>query len=213
METIENYLDKTESATKKIFEGIDDYINILRESRSPVFVSGILDDEERKKEYEKWATEHEEEIKAFLDAQNKYVDESFAMSTLCSSLLQIAAMGIQKYSKNTEVAEGFSSLIKEGSKPAKFCIGRLERDIPIGLIIYAGRNQFNHLDDKLRELNTSIFEKLCQIESFSNKGTFYRDPAFDLNNEMLVSYASNITSLLGWRSYDNYYNDVRDMFL
>ena len=214
MESIEDYLNKTESAVKKIFEGIDEYLDILRESRSPVFVSGTLEIDDWKKEHEKWARDHEEEIKASIDAQNRFVDESFAMSTLCSSMLQIAAMGIQKYSVNTEVPEAFTGLIRENAKPVKFCIGRFERDIPIGLIVYAGRNQFNHLDDdSLREPNLSIFEKLCAVESSTNKGVFYRDPAFDLTNENLISYASNITGLLGWRTYENFYSDMRNMLI
>ena len=95
---------------------------------------------------------------------------------------------------------------------ATFCVGRHVRNIPIGLIVYAGRNQFNHWDEEcLREPNQFIFEKLCVIESITKKGTFYRDPAFDLATQSLLSYADNIRSILKWNDYDAYSNDMRDM--
>jgi hypothetical protein len=102
-------------------------------------------------------------------------------------------------------------VIQEGSKPAKFCVGRLHRDIPIGLIVYAGRNQANHIDERLREPNITIFEKLCLVESFSDKGSWYRDPAFDLENDRIVNYACNITAILEWRNNESYFEDMRRM--
>jgi hypothetical protein len=213
MDSIKEYLSKTESASKILFGGIDSYLDILRETPSPVFVPGSFEEEGWKKEDEKWQCKNKEEIRVSIEAQNRFVDEFFAMSTLCSSLLQIAAMAIQKYSTNSDVPDNFAEVIKTASKPAKFCVGRLKRGIPIGLIIYAGRNQFNHLDeDKLREPNTTIFEKLSQIEDLSNKGAHYKDPAFDLNNALLASYASNIIIILGWHSYEDYSKDILGLF-
>jgi hypothetical protein len=210
MDTIADYLSKTESATRKLFDGVAEYIDILKKAHAPVFLSSTLDAEEREKEFETWVENNKDEIRKSFEAQNCFVDESFAMAALCGSILQLSAMAIQKYSKNTGVSAGLEDLMAAGSKPAKFCMGRLERGIPIGLIIYAGRNQFNHFDDEqLLEPSKTIFERLCEIESFENKGTFYRDPAFDLTNDRVVNFASNITALLGWRSYDDYSNDMR----
>ncbi|MDT7043017.1 hypothetical protein [Candidatus Nitronereus thalassa] len=212
MDTIEDYLSKTESATIKLFEGIQSYINILKDAHSPAFAFYESEEEKIQKEYREWEKLNRGKIENAIAAQEKFVDESFALATLCGTVLQLAAMGIQKYSKNTDIIPEFKGIIKPGTKPVKFCVGRSERDLPIGLIIYAGRNQYNHLDGRnLNPINTAIFKKLSQIESFNNKGTFYTDQAFDLKNELIVNYSDNITALLGWRAYDSYLADMRSM--
>jgi|GEM_PF-4735323 len=92
MNTIEDYLNKTESATKNLIEGINSYFEILREVQLPIFIS------ESDKSYEQWGLDHREKIDESLRAQRDYHDEVFAMATMCGALLQIASMGIQKYS-------------------------------------------------------------------------------------------------------------------
>jgi hypothetical protein len=212
MNSIEDYLSSTKSAATTLIVGIQGYIAILEETGFPFFTSFTIDVSAREKEYEEWREENIDRIEASLAAQDRFVDESFAMASLSGSLLQLAAMGIQKYSGNTSTAHCFEKVIRERTNPAKFCIGRIERGVPIGLIVYAGRNQFNHLnEDELREPNLFIFEQLSKIESYQNKGTFYRDPAFDLQNDIVENYATNITSALGWNNYGAYEKDMLDM--
>ena len=208
MNTLDEYLVKTESAAKKLFEGINDYLSILRDTQMPIFVSSTLDQEESMSEFVAWEKEHSDEIKKSIDAQDKFIDEIFAMSSLQGAILQIASMAIQKYSNNTSVHPEFTGLIKsKGYK--KFCIGRTVRDVPIGLVILAGRNQYNHLDeDSLREPNVSIFNKLADINVNGHK---YTDPAFDLSNPQIINYAENICGLLEWYSYDSYVADLNGM--
>ncbi|MCK4577680.1 MAG: hypothetical protein KAU50_02745 [Candidatus Marinimicrobia bacterium] len=189
METFQEYLQKTESAAKILFQGIDEYVRII--DTVPLDDVGIT---------EEWRT-----------AERRFLNESFAIATLCGAVLQLAYMAIMQYSNSGNIPEQFVDLIKKKPKPKKFCIGReIESAIPIGLIIYAGRNQAAHYDDSnLCDLNKSIFENLC--ERTSRSGKKYRDPAFDLNNGITVIFAANITSLLGWRSYDAYLQDILDM--
>lgn len=47
MQTAIEYLDKTESAMRKLFEGIDSYFAPLRRSQSLAFESSTADDKER----------------------------------------------------------------------------------------------------------------------------------------------------------------------
>lgn len=42
-------------------------------------------------------------------------------------------------------------------------------------------------------------------------GWIMRDPAFDLGNLRLVSFAHNITALIGWRSFDDYQRALREL--
>jgi hypothetical protein len=230
MNSGEEYLKRTESAVIKIFEGIESYIQILRNSKPPIYLGNAGDTVNRRPEYEKWIAANQDGIQASLQAQRDFSAESFALATLCGSLLQIAAMGIQWFSENEEIPENLPkslcSLLKPKSKITKFCVGRKVRSVPIGLVIYAGRNQFNHMDDdELREPNVTIFELLAknytgttdkpiEITTLSAEQAeaitpqFPKDPAFDLKNGILINFASNITALLEWRNYESYYSDM-----
>ena len=187
MDTLEEYLQKTETAAQTLFEAIDKYIKII--NSFPPHAVGIS---------EEWR-----------EAENQFLYESFAMATLCGAVLQLAYMAIKQYSNNGSVPERFSALIKTHPPAKKFCIGREIQSVPIGLIIYAGRNQAMHYDDNnLKEINRSIFENLCKRTS--RRGKEYRDPAYDLRNGITVNFAGNISYLLGWRSYDAYLDDMRN---
>lgn len=209
MQTPAEYLNKTESAVRKLFEGIDSYTSILRRHPTSAFVTSYTDEADFQAQYEAWAKENEDVIKASLEAQREYVAESFAQSTLCGAVLQVAAKALECYSKNTVIPAEWASLIKTTSKAAPFCTGRLVRSVPLGLVIHAARNQHTHFDDvDLREPNLAVFERLAMNHGIKADKPF-RDPAFDLRNTGLVSYASNCTALIGWRSYDAYEKDMR----
>lgn len=212
METIKDYLAKTESAARKLFEGIDYYIQILENVETPIFVCNHVDDATFKKKLEAWSQKNEQLINEHVAAQNKFVDEMFAESTLCGAVLQIAATGIKKFSKNTEIPEKFQS-IKNIQYAKKYCIGRIVNNVPIGLIIYAGRNQYNHFTDGLlREPSRSIFNKIAYVEPSCFVKEAYLEPGLNIENEGIENYSSNITHLLGWRNYQSYGNDMLNLF-
>ena len=224
LNSLEEYLNRTESAVRKLFDGIDSYIKILRNSPKPIFTyrssSADIETDQKSREqaYENWKSSNEEEIKSSLRAQRDFWEESFALATLCGSVLQIAAMGIQWFSLNQEIPEDLpeelqSLLTKSKNKLAKFCIGRRVRTVPIGLVIYAGRNQYNHMDDEnLSPLNTTIFNLIgCSYQSAIEQSS--KDPAFDLDNAVLINFSSNITALLEWRNYESYYTDMHSLIV
>ena len=188
MDTLEEYLQQTETAAQILFEGIDKYLETIKSV--PLSDVGTT---------AKWSA-----------AQKQYIYESFAMATLCGAVLQLAYMAIKQYSNNSSVPDRFNALINRGSLAKKFCIGREKHSVPIGLIIYAGRNQAAHYDDiELREPNKSIFEKLCKRTS--KGGREFRDPALDLNNGSTINFAGNITYILDWCDYDAYQQDMRNL--
>ena len=221
MKTPQEYLQRTESASRILFEGIVSYTLILRESPPPVFVhscDGHAESEEqiqkREKAYADWESTQDEAIQISREAQRKFVAESFALGVLCGSVLQIAYMGIQLFPRDDQVSsdlpEAFEKCITDTTK--KICIGRISDFIPIGLIIYAGRNQYNHIDDKgnLRNLNRAVFNHLAgRYDHLFDKP--YKDPPFDLESPRLTNYAHNITGLLGWRDYESYEKDMREL--
>jgi hypothetical protein len=217
MESAEEYLKQTESAVTKIIEGIDSYLKILRDSPPPIYVGNSGDTLNQRPIYKDWVAANRVPIQSSLKAQREFSAESFALATLCGSLLQIAAMGIQWFSENEDISEDLPkdlrSLLMKSKKLIKFCIGRRVRSLPIGLIIYAGRNQYNHMDDeKLSELNTTIFNLLAYSYDGATEQS-PKNPAFDLKNEVLTNFSSNITALLEWRSYELYYKDMNSLIV
>lgn len=205
--TIHYYLKKTESAMLKLFEGISSYIEILN-NPDAAFVTSYTDDADLQSQYEVWCCENS--IAKAREAEKKFVTESFALSVLCGSVLQVAEKAIELFSKNKSVAENFGSVIKESNKNVKFCCGRLIRGVPLGLIIYAGRNQHTHFDDyPLREPNKTVFELLAKNHDFGPN--ILVDPAFDLTDSRGGSFANNITAIIGWRSYSAYEKDMKNI--
>jgi len=215
MNSPEEYLNRTESAVTKLFDGIDLYLKILRDAPPPIYIGNAGDTLNQKPSYKNWVAANRDAIQSSFKVQREFSAESFALATLCGSLLQISAMGIQWFSENEEIPsdlpEALDSLIKPKSKLVKFCIGRKVRSLPIGLIIYAGRNQFNHMDDEeLREPNKTIFNLLAgNYVGSTDKSP--RDPAFDLENELLINFSSNVRLLLEWRNYESYHLDMKSL--
>jgi hypothetical protein len=167
MDSAEEYLEKTKSAVTKILEGIDSYLKILSEP-PPVYEGNDGDTLKERPAHTKWMAVNKPAMQSSFKEERKFSAERFALATLCGSLLQIAYMGIQWFSESKELPEDLPEALrllitpKTKNKLAKFCIGRRVRKVPIGLVIYAGRNQFNHMDgEKLSDLNTTIFDLLA----------------------------------------------------
>lgn len=212
MQTAAEYLDKTRSAAAKLFEGIDTYLSLLRQ-HSTTFVTSYTSQEDLQSQYDAWYKANRANIKTELEAQKQYLGESFAQATLCGSILQLAAKAIECYSKNTEIPKDWESLIKPGTKPVPFCTGKLVRGVPLGLVIYAGRNQHVHFEDQtLREPNVEVFRRLAMNHGYGRVSTEpVVDPAFHLGTESIDSFANNITALIGWRSVEAYEADMRTL--
>ena len=88
METAAEYLDKTESAVKILFDGIDAYFEVLR--NEPSGVRSHSQGEVPLHENGQRIAENPEKLQAF-KAQRSFVAEYFALATLRGGVLQIAA--------------------------------------------------------------------------------------------------------------------------
>src|SRR5690606_23542809 len=69
VETAADYLKRTESAARKLFEGIESYLERLQRAVPPVFVSSGANRQQADVELEAWKKRHDAEIKASLAAQ------------------------------------------------------------------------------------------------------------------------------------------------
>lgn len=204
MNTGREYLRKTESAVQTLFKGIDTYVALLRGHSDAVFVTSYTNYADLQLQFDAWAEKNQEALARQRAAVTRYSDEVFAQAALCGSVLQIAAKGLSIYSDNATVPKEWKSVVSKSM--ARYCIGRSLRGVPLGLVIYAARNQHTHYeDDELREPGPAVFESLAVNHGYSSAE---RDPSFDLNNKAIDSFANNVTGLMGWRSYEAYLADM-----
>ncbi len=209
MQSATEYLSRTESAVRLLFTGVDSYMGLLRDATGVVFVTGEPYGPKQDAEFEAWKTQNAHRLVAAREAERRFLAESFALNTLCGSILQVADKALELYSSNQSIPSGLPSTLKPYH--AKFCVGRTIRTLPLGLIVHAARNQHAHFNENsLREPGKSVFHQLATAHGYGG-GREFVDPAFDLNNQNLLSCASNVTSLVGWRSYDTYLADMRSM--
>lgn len=95
MQSFSVYASSTETAVRKLFEGIASYTDVLRAVRGTTFVSGQLDREKFDAEYQAWAKRHKRRLEKSFAAQREFSEQSFAMATLCGAVLQVAAKAIE----------------------------------------------------------------------------------------------------------------------
>jgi hypothetical protein len=206
MEPYRKYFVDTEHAMMSLFEILNFYLKILHENEIPIFLSETSDVNLRTKEYERWVAQNRKKFSLALEKEKEYFGHSVSKSTICGSILQIAFMAILQFSTNKKVPKQLLEIINVESKATKFCIGENIRGVPKGLIIYAGRNQYNHMDDETFNYSTTyVFERLADFNSQKK----IKDPAFQLSDPKIKNYASNIVAILGWKDYESY---IVDMF-
>ncbi len=213
MKQIQDYILKTKSAVQRLYEAYYSYYELMEVPERPVFTFwGEPDSEENKIAYEKWQKENQEILQERHKRDNEFAFEYFARSTLCGSILQFAYNGIKLFSSNSMIPNDFQEVIRPKSIAAKFCVGKLIDNIPIGLIVFAGRNQAMHYDDdNLKEPSKTVFNKLANWYSPTFKKWFV-SPYFDLNDKNLIHYAENILYKLEWLNYNMYEKDLMQLF-
>lgn len=117
-------------------------------------------------------------------------------------------MGIKSFSKNSRIHPSFNDVISTGTIAQKFCVGKEIKGVPIGLIIYAARNQYNHMDEEqYNKQTTSVFDELARYEMTDN----IKHPAFDLKNPDIINYSHNVLALLSWNKYESYLSDMQKL--
>jgi hypothetical protein len=81
--------------------------------------------------------------------------------------------------------------------PIRFCLGREIGDLPMGIVIYAARNQYVHWqDERLSVLNEVVFNHLNSIWP-----ELPNDHSFDIYGKRRI-YAYTVVWALGWTDSD-----------
>jgi hypothetical protein len=193
----QDYLNNTGVAVCYFIDGLHSYDSVRAPSIMPfIDETGMV---------KMTKTENE----AFLDAYAKFFDLEFARATLAGSLLQVAYNCLKQYSPGFEDADLCTKFSVKGGTPAeKFCLGRQVHGIPIGLLIYAGRIQYNHWEDGLPDnpVAKAVFQELVRA--------YYDDTSFDMAYELDYPSPRPVSHYivqleLNWHTYDDYISDMR----
>jgi len=206
------YIKETEHALRQLFDGVAYYRHLLQEIKHPMFITDapIGDKDTHKAEFSRWYKENKHDIQNTHKKSREYFGLSFSNATLCGSILQIASMGIELFSLNDEIPDTCKPIVKPGQKAVKYCVGRIVRGLPLGIVIYAARNQYNHWDEpNPHQITQKVFDTLALGHGYGS----VRDPAFDLSNPILKIYSHNVLGLLEWKSYDLYLNDMKTFII
>lgn len=168
MQAAKEYISQSRKAVEQLIDSINYYDKILNEG---VIVSPFFADHGTDEPYLNWLSENQDLINKAKEKLKSYVGSDFSREALSGALLQIVYQGIKLYQEPVkseiiprEIKEGLNNNINDIKK----CwFGRIETDweFPIGAIVYATRNQFNHFEEaKLKNKFTSFV-----IERISNK--------------------------------------------
>lgn len=197
METLDDYFINTDYAIKSLFDMLAEY----EKNRFTNVLNFILDVHNKKVQLEN--------VKSYKNEINSIV---FSKNVIAGSILQIAYMAIKLYSKN-KIKNSFLSdnerYVNENKSlykfredktfefNIKFCVGREIESMPIGLIIYAARNQFNHMDKRIMDLG-ELTNKLVLDHLFKNYSQKIND--FDLNiyGDDITLVSHSVLDVLGW---------------
>ena len=180
------------------FNLIESYLDLLRYPKRP----GYKSEEQRKK--------LEPTINERLRRDDEYVENLYSKRFLAGSIIQFAFAGIERFSSPKKIPDNYKTIPKI-KNAAKFIIGREIDEIHIGLIIYIGRNQWaHHWDKELREPNISLFNKLANWYSPTYK-KYFVNSFYDLTNESVEIFASNLLYLLGWQKFEDFEKDMSEM--
>lgn len=200
MESAENYLSTTEPAIQHMFMALEMYRQLtprpsLREYKNDDGVIRLT----------------QGQAKNYLDAEIDSMSLDIAKSTLCGAIVQVAYSGIKQFSTNTDVPRNCQEYdISPKSAKAKFCVGRKVHELPIGLIIYAARIQYNHWEDGTPSNPTakSVFRHLLSVRL----DDMWHDMVYELDwpgTRPVTHYVLELE--LKWNKYKDYISDMKQI--
>ena len=156
-----------------------------------------------------WAERSKSQTRAEFDQRHtEFEANDIAREVIAGSILQLAYMGLKQHSlpwpkspeavafengMNDIIAQLRKPRVEEFSLPEEWCIGRSIGNLPLGVVVYAGRNHYNHVDEKrLLTLNEVVFNHLHVLEPHPGNGL-----SFDLSDgKRHRSYS--VLWVLGW---------------
>lgn|SRR5574341_18519 len=193
-----DYLNDTRPAVIHLFRGLDSYAHKAQPLLGEVNINGSL------RAAAMGLASYDKETERLFNLE-------FVLATLAGSILQTAYMGLNLYSTNKLAPESCRSLgISEGDKLAKFCVGREVHGVPIGLLIYVGRVQYNHWDDEggLKPIPEQVLTLISSAHA--------NDSIYDLAYTRTFPERRPISHYIlrndiGWQTYKDYVRDMKNL--
>lgn len=197
----ETYLDDTEPAVRHLFKGLDLYDNI----RPPSIMQYVDDTGEVKMS--------KKETDDLVQASQESFAVEFSRATLAGAILQVAYVGLKEFSKNQTISPQCLAFgVKPNTNAEKCSIGRTVHDIPVGLLIYSARIQYNHWEEgePTNKVAKNVFRHLESI--YINN--LILDMVYDLEHPRKEPVSNYIVrNELKWRAYNNYLEEMKAMLL
>jgi hypothetical protein len=94
--TFDDYLDQTEHAMRQFFKALSYYLEMIDNIKMPIatFDPQEMDGEE----FKQWLNEDDKNQVQFDNDIERYFGKTFSQKNICGAILQVAFMGIKKYS-------------------------------------------------------------------------------------------------------------------
>lgn len=224
--TLDQYLQQTKYAVNQLLKNFSFYsqlwqkvIQTNRDVESFLFGDYLNDPENQsiEDEYKRWEQNNKKVHKKFQKAISNLKGACISKNAIAGAVLQIAFMGIKNYSKNDSIPENFQEFANNPNnnglvpKLEKFSVGKtVWGEIPMGLIIYAGRNQYNHFDDH-PNYNNLVEEILHKMKDYRRDEKAFEDiPSLPWQKHYTAQYMLDI---LHWKRYEDYKTAMKDALL
>ncbi len=199
--TPQEYLQQTEHAVRHFYAGLESCWSVYQDALSHWDISKIN---------QPLTPENRAELNKYLELVGKYFDLKFSEATFAGSILQVATIGIRYFSRNEAVPDLCKEIIKGNKAALPYCIGKELYGLPIGLIVYAGRNQYNHWGEDLHPVTQKVFAALTN--AFYHD--MFADLVFDLANPSITIYSGEVLlTALQWTTYDVYEGEMSALLL
>ena len=202
-ETLDDYIQRTEHAVVHFYAGLESCWAYYQLALEHWDISQVN---------EPMTPERKAALDRYLALAGKYFNLKLSEAMFAGAILQMAYMAIRLYSTNSIVPTSCVDFVRPTQKSAvPFCIGREKHGVPVGLIVYAGRNQYGHWDEEEPyDVTKAVFHALNR--AFSNNP--FADLAFSLRNPTIPVYANEILlTALRWTTYYEYVQELRGLLL
>lgn len=166
METACDYFVRTENTVRMLLKEnqvCKDKVRLIQES---ITLSDVtLDLTNANLKFCDWWAKNKNEEEIISEAHQKYAVEAFSSSLLAGTVLQIAARAIELYSENTTVPDDWRKIGRKNFPVPKFFIGRTVHTVPVGLVIYAGRDHYlkTYSGRVIEAINQEVFVRLGDL--------------------------------------------------
>lgn len=158
-----DYLLRTENAVRMLLQQ-----NAVCRAKIELVKKNIASDCNRaekvdaKIKFNDWWIKNKNEQEVIFNAYCQYSAEAFVSSQLAGSVLNIASQAIEVNSSNSTIPDEWTRIFKRRFLPTSFFIGREVHTVPLGLLIYCGRNQYSNIIDRMDEsINQEVFGRLA----------------------------------------------------